>query len=103
MVIGAVLFFGLIGYFTFIRPYFIYCKLPTVLAETDGKYVYFHGKKEAKIYYKIEAEEVSYKSENENNVSENEIFCLEISFFCEDIRILRQDLFHFLEESVKFF
>ena len=49
MVIIAVLFFGLIGYFTFIRPYFIYRKLPTILAETDGKYVYFHGKKEAKI------------------------------------------------------
>ena len=49
MAIGAVLFFGLIVYFTFIRPYFIYRKLPTILAETDGKYVYFHGKKEAKI------------------------------------------------------
>ena len=49
MVIGAVLFFGLIGYFTFIRPYFVYKKLPDVLAETDGKFVYFHGKKEAKI------------------------------------------------------
>ena len=43
MVIGAVLFFGLIGYFTFIRPYFVYKKLPNVLAETDGKFVYFHG------------------------------------------------------------
>ena len=49
MVIAAVLFFGLIGYFTFIRPYFVYKKLPQVLAETDGEYVYFHGKKEAKI------------------------------------------------------
>ena len=49
IVIGAVLFFGLIGYFTFIRPYFVYKKLPNVLAETDGEYVYFHGKKEAKI------------------------------------------------------
>ena len=49
MVIGAVLFFGLIGYFTFIRPYFVYKKLPNVLAETDGEFVYFHGKKEAKI------------------------------------------------------
>ena len=42
-------FFGLIGYFTFIRPYFVYRKLPNVLAESDGEYVYFHGKKEAKI------------------------------------------------------
>ena len=49
MAIIAVLFFGLIGYFTFIRPYFVYRKLPKVLAETDGKYVYFHGKKETKI------------------------------------------------------
>jgi len=31
------------------------------------------GKKEAKQYYKIEAEEVSYKSESEENVSETEI------------------------------
>ena len=45
----AVSFFGLIGYFTFIRPYFVYRKLPNVLAESDGEYVYFHGKKEAKI------------------------------------------------------
>ena len=49
IVIGIALFFGLIGYFTFIRPYFVYKKLPNVLAETDGEYVYFHGKKEAKI------------------------------------------------------
>ena len=49
IVIGIALFFGLIGYFTFIRPYFVYKKLPNVLAETDGEYVYFHGKKEVKI------------------------------------------------------
>ena len=49
IVILIVLFFGLIGYITFIRPYFVYKKLPNVLAETDGEYVYFHGKKEAKI------------------------------------------------------
>lgn len=49
IVIVVVLFFGLIGYFTFIRPYIVYKKLPTVLAETDGEFVYFHGKKEAKI------------------------------------------------------
>ena len=30
-------------------------------------------KKEAKIYYKIDAEEVTYQSENENDVSESEI------------------------------
>ena len=49
IVIGIVLFFGLIGYFTFIRPYIVYNKLPEVLAESDGEFVYFHGKKEAKI------------------------------------------------------
>ena len=43
------MFFGLSGYFNFIRPYFVYKKLPKVLAETEGEYVYFHGKKEAKI------------------------------------------------------
>ena len=49
IVIIAVLFFGMIGYFTFIRPYIVYHKLPDVLAESDGEFVYFHGKKEAKI------------------------------------------------------
>ena len=49
IVIGVVLFFSLIGYFTFIRPYIVYKKLPTVLAESDGEFVYFYGKKEAKI------------------------------------------------------
>lgn len=49
VVIIAVLFFGTIGYFSFIRPYFIYRKLPEVLAESDGEFVYFHGKKEMKI------------------------------------------------------
>ena len=49
IVIVVVLFFGLIGYFTFIRPYIVYKKLPQVLAESDGEYVYFHGKKEIKI------------------------------------------------------
>ena len=49
IVIGIALFFGTIGHFTFIRPYIVYKKLPKVLAETDGEFVYFHGKKEAKI------------------------------------------------------
>ena len=49
MVVGAVLFFGGIGYLTFIRPYVIYRKLPEVLAETDGEFLYIHGKKEGKI------------------------------------------------------
>ena len=49
IVIIVVLFFGLIGYFTFIRSYIVYNKLPQVLAESDGEFVYFQGKKEAKI------------------------------------------------------
>ena len=49
IVIAVVLFFGLIGYFTFIRPYIVYNKLPQVLAESDGEFVYFHGAKETKI------------------------------------------------------
>lgn len=49
IVIAVVLFFGLIGYFTFIRPYIVYNKLPQVLAESDGEFVYFHGVKETKI------------------------------------------------------
>ena len=36
-------------YFLFMRPCFMYRKLPEVLMETDGKYVYIHGKKQAKI------------------------------------------------------
>ena len=49
IVIAVVLFFGLIGYFTFIRPYIVYNKLPQVLGESDGEFVYFHGAKETKI------------------------------------------------------
>ena len=43
------LFFGLLGYFMFIRPYAIYRKLPEVLVETDGEFLYVHSIKEAKI------------------------------------------------------
>ena len=50
LVLIPVLFFGVIGgYFTCIRPYLVYRKLPQVLAETDGEFLYIHGKKEAKI------------------------------------------------------
>ena len=44
-----VLFFGSLGYFTFIRPYVIYRKLPKVLVETDDEFLYIHSIKEAKI------------------------------------------------------
>lgn len=49
MALIAMLFFGTIGYFTFIRPYIVYRNLPEVLAETDGEFLYIHGKKEGKI------------------------------------------------------
>ena len=49
-VVGVgMLFFGLVGYFIFIRPYILYRKLPAVQAETDGEFLYIHSKKEAKI------------------------------------------------------
>ena len=50
VVIAGMLFFGSVGYFLFIRPYFLYRELPDVLAETDGEFLYIHlPKKEAKI------------------------------------------------------
>ena len=49
-VVGAgMLMFAAFAYFLFIRPYFLYHKSPEVLAESDGEYLYIHGKKEAKI------------------------------------------------------
>ena len=47
VLVGMVMF-GSFAYFLFIRPYFLYRKSPEVLAETDGEYLYIHGKKEAK-------------------------------------------------------
>ena len=47
--IAGMLLFGLFGYFLFIRPCLIYRKLPDVLVEADGEYLYIHGEKEAKI------------------------------------------------------
>jgi hypothetical protein len=49
VVVIGMLMFGSFAYFLFIRPYLIYRKLPEVLAETDGEYVYVYGKKQAKI------------------------------------------------------
>ena len=49
VVLIGMLMFGAFAYFLFMRPYFMYRKSPEVLAETDGEYVYVHGKKEAKI------------------------------------------------------
>ena len=49
VVVIGMLMFGSFAYFLFMRPYFLYRKSPDVLAETDGEYLYLHGKKEAKI------------------------------------------------------
>ena len=49
VVLIGMLMFGLFAYFLFMHPYFIYRKSPEVLAETDGKFLYIHGKKQAKI------------------------------------------------------
>jgi hypothetical protein len=49
VVLIGMLMFGAFAYFLFIRPYLTYQKSPDVLAETDGEYIYLHGRKEAKI------------------------------------------------------
>ena len=49
IVLGGMLFFGLVGYGLFVRPYRLYLKLPEIQAEYDDKYLYIHSKKEAKI------------------------------------------------------
>lgn len=52
-VLGTVLFgmamFSAVGYFGFIRYYVLYRKTPEVQMESDGEFLYVHGKKEAKI------------------------------------------------------
>ena len=45
----VMLFFGLVGYGLFVRPYRLYLKLPDVQMEYDDEFLYIHGKKEAKI------------------------------------------------------
>ena len=47
--LGVVLFFGLVGYGLFVRPYRLYLRLPEVLVEYDDEFLYIHSKKEAKI------------------------------------------------------
>ncbi|MBO5907671.1 MAG: hypothetical protein J6Q85_05950 [Clostridia bacterium] len=49
VVIVGVLFFCTVGYFGFVRPYILYCKLPDVELETDGEFLYIHTTKEAKV------------------------------------------------------
>ena len=46
---GIILFFGLVGYGLFVRPYCLYLKLPDVQLEYDDEFLYIHSKKEAKI------------------------------------------------------
>ena len=45
----AMTVFGFLAYLLSVRPYRLYCQSPEVLVETDGEYLYIHGKKEAKI------------------------------------------------------
>lgn len=45
----GMLFFSLVGFFCFVRPYFLFQQLPEVQAETDGTYLYIYSKKQAKI------------------------------------------------------
>ena len=45
----SMLMFASFAFFLFIRPLIMYKRSPEVLMETDGEYVYIHGKKEAKI------------------------------------------------------
>ena len=46
---GIMLFFGLVGYGLFVRPYRLYLRLPDVQMEYDDEFLYIHSKKEAKI------------------------------------------------------
>ena len=49
IVLIVMLFFGLVGYGLFVRPYRLYLKLPEVQLEYDDEFLYIHSKKEAKI------------------------------------------------------
>jgi hypothetical protein len=49
IIAGGMLFFGSVGYFIFVRPYFLYQKTPAVQVEADDEFLYIHSKKEAKI------------------------------------------------------
>lgn len=49
IILGGMLFFGSVGYFIFVRPYFLYQKTPDVQVEADDQFLYIHSKKEVKI------------------------------------------------------
>ena len=49
IIAGGMLFFGSVGYFMYVRPYFLYQKTPDVQVEADDEFLYIHSKKEVKI------------------------------------------------------
>ena len=49
IVVLTVLFFCLVAYFCLVNPYIVYRKTPDILVESDGVFLYIHGRKEAKI------------------------------------------------------
>jgi hypothetical protein len=55
---AGMLFFGSVGYFMYVRPYFLYQKTPEVQVEADEEYLYIHSKKEVKIPL-VEIEEIT--------------------------------------------
>ena len=80
---GIILFFGLVGYGLFVRPYRLYLKLPDVQLEYDDEFLYIHSKKEAK----IPLAELTYV-----NISAELPFLLHESF-------LREILIHFCSDE----
>lgn len=49
IIAGGMLFFGSVGYFIFVRPYFLYQKTADVQVEADDEFLYIHSMKEVKI------------------------------------------------------
>ena len=80
---GIILFFGLVGYGLFVRPYRLYLKLPDVQLEYDDEFLYIHSKKEAK----IPLDELTYI-----NITAELPFLLHESF-------LREILIHFCSDE----
>ena len=83
ILLGVALFFGLVGYGLFVRPYRLYLKLPEVLAEYDDEYLYIHSKKEAK----IPLSELTYVN-----------ICAELPFLLHE-SFLREILIHFCSDE----
>ena len=83
IVLSGMLFFGMVGYFLFVRPYRLYLKLPKIQAEYDDEFLYIHSKKEAK----IPLSELTYV-----NITAELPFLLHESF-------LREMLIHFCSDE----